>query len=221
MPERNLQENGQNYHFWKLLSWNLNWKSSLWCCGWLIWVLLVTLADFFTISIIYVVRWAIWYYLFNLKNVKNTHGGVLMLVKFTKINTPPWVFFTFFELYKWYQIEQRTTYPCTFLHVLTILYFLTITIVYKFRLNLPAKWKVLLELFFLLDMSVRRYSYSSVRYLNDLYKTLIVYLYISVLVILYLYYWNLYQKPLWHKWKHPHFYRTFLMYTFVDVYFYN
>ena len=28
----------------------------------------------------------------------------------TKINTPPWVFFTVFKLYKWYQIEQRTTY---------------------------------------------------------------------------------------------------------------
>ena len=34
-------------------------------------------------------------------NVKNTHGGVLLLVKlqasafkFTKSNTPPWVFFT-------------------------------------------------------------------------------------------------------------------------------
>ena len=24
---------------------------------------------------------AIWYYLYNLKNVKNTHGGVLLLVK--------------------------------------------------------------------------------------------------------------------------------------------
>ena len=30
-------------------------------------------------------------------------------INFTKINTPPWVFFTFFELYKWYQIAQRTT----------------------------------------------------------------------------------------------------------------
>ena len=55
----------------------------------------------------------IWYHLYNLKNVKNTHGGVLLLVKlqakslsFTKSNTPPWVFFTFFELCKWYQIAQ-------------------------------------------------------------------------------------------------------------------
>ena len=28
-------------------------------------------------------RWAIWYHLYNLENVKNTHGGVLLLVKFT------------------------------------------------------------------------------------------------------------------------------------------
>ena len=29
----------------------------------------------------YVMRWAIWYHLHNLKNVKSTHGGVLILVK--------------------------------------------------------------------------------------------------------------------------------------------
>ena len=28
----------------------------------------------------------------------------------TKINTHPWVFFTFFKLNKWYQIAQCTTY---------------------------------------------------------------------------------------------------------------
>ena len=28
---------------------------------------------------------------------------------FTKINSLLWVFFTFFKLYKWYQIAQRTT----------------------------------------------------------------------------------------------------------------
>ena len=31
--------------------------------------------------VIYVVRCAIWYYLYNLTNVKNTHGGMLILVK--------------------------------------------------------------------------------------------------------------------------------------------
>ena len=57
---------------------------------------------------------AIWYHLHNLKNVKKSHGGVLLLGKlqaynFTKSNTPPWVFFTFFKLYKWYQIAQNIT----------------------------------------------------------------------------------------------------------------
>ena len=47
----------------------------------------------------------------NLKNVKNTHGGVLLLLacNCTKSNTPPMVFFTFFKLYEWYQIAQSTT----------------------------------------------------------------------------------------------------------------
>ena len=64
----------------------------------------------------YMVLCAIWYHVHNFKNVKNTHGGMLISVKlqaeaciFTKISTP-WVFFTFFKLYKWYQIAQRITY---------------------------------------------------------------------------------------------------------------
>ena len=58
-----------------------------------------------------VMRCVIWYHLYNLKNVKITHGGVLILIKlqaFTKINTPPWVVFTFCKLYKWYQIAHGT-----------------------------------------------------------------------------------------------------------------
>ena len=35
----------------------------------------------YIIWISYVVRCAIWYYSYNLKNVKNTYGGVLLLVK--------------------------------------------------------------------------------------------------------------------------------------------
>ena len=45
---------------------------------------------------LFVMRCAIWYYLYNFKNVKNTHGGVLILERlqakacnFTKINIPP------------------------------------------------------------------------------------------------------------------------------------
>ena len=48
------------------------------------------------------------------KLFKNTHGGMLALVKLqAKSNTPPWVFFTFFRLYKWYQIAQRITWRWT------------------------------------------------------------------------------------------------------------
>ena len=37
--------------------------------------------------------YVIWYHLYNLKNVKNTHGGMLRL----ESNTPPWVFSRFFN----------------------------------------------------------------------------------------------------------------------------
>ena len=55
--------------------------------------------------------------LYNLKKMKNTHRGVLLLVKlqasvcnFTRSNTPIWVFFTFLKLYKWYQIAHSITF---------------------------------------------------------------------------------------------------------------
>ena len=44
--------------------------------------------------LLFMMRCAIWYHLYNLKNVKNTHGGVLVLVK-SKSNTPQWVFSPF------------------------------------------------------------------------------------------------------------------------------
>ena len=65
----------------------------------------------------------------NSKNVKSTHGGVLLLVKlqalacnFTKNNAPPWVFFTFFKLL----VLKKLPFLCSrmrtgawiFLHVL-------------------------------------------------------------------------------------------------------
>ena len=65
----------------------------------------------------YAILFAIWYHLYNFKNMKNTDGGVLNLVKFkakackfTESNTPPSVFFTFFKLYKWYQMAQSVAY---------------------------------------------------------------------------------------------------------------
>ena len=39
----------------------------------------------------------------NLNNAKN----VLLACNFTESDTHPWVFFTFFKLYKWYQITQH------------------------------------------------------------------------------------------------------------------
>ena len=53
---------------------------------------------------VYQMLFAIWYHLCNLKVVKNTHGGMSLLVKlqayFNKSNTPLWVFSTFLQLYK-------------------------------------------------------------------------------------------------------------------------
>ena len=63
----------------------------------------------------YVMRCAIWYHWYNLKSVKNTHGGVLILVKlqalacnFTRINAPSWVFFTFFKIVQ--MVPNRATH---------------------------------------------------------------------------------------------------------------
>ena len=45
------------------------------------------------------------------KNVKNTHGGMLILVKlqafFAKSNTPPWVFFHVFKIIQ--MVPSRAT----------------------------------------------------------------------------------------------------------------
>ena len=53
---------------------------------------------------IFLMNCAICYHLYNSKKVKN-----ILPCNFTKSNTPPWVYFTFFKLYKWYQIAQRIT----------------------------------------------------------------------------------------------------------------
>ena len=58
----------------------------------------------------------VWYHVYNLKNVKSTHGRLLLLVNlkasvwnFSKINTPLWVFFRFLKLNKWCQMAQSVT----------------------------------------------------------------------------------------------------------------
>ena len=56
-------------------------------------------------------RCEIWYHCCNLRNVENTYGRVLKKsCNYTKSDTPPWVFFTFFKMYKWCQIGQSITY---------------------------------------------------------------------------------------------------------------
>ena len=47
-------------------------------------------------------------HLYNLKKVKNTHGGTILLVKLQACysKTPPYMLFLFCKLYKWYQIAQ-------------------------------------------------------------------------------------------------------------------
>ena len=64
----------------------------------------------------------IWYHFYNLKNMKNTHEGVFL----TKNSTPPWVVFTFYKLYKWYQTAQRITVCKQFLVI--ILHLLMISV---------------------------------------------------------------------------------------------
>ena len=68
-------------------------------------------------GLLYVLFCAIWYHLYNLKNVKSTYGRVLLLVKVQaeacncpKSSTLLWVFFKFFKLCKWYQIAHSSTY---------------------------------------------------------------------------------------------------------------
>ena len=51
----------------------------------------------------------IWCHMYNLKNAKNTHGGVLLLVK-KQSNTPPSVFYKFLKLHKRYKIAQIIIY---------------------------------------------------------------------------------------------------------------
>ena len=70
------------------------------------------------------------------KKRKNTYEGVLLLIKlqalacnFTKSNTSPWVYFTFFKLYKWNQIAQSISMivlNATLTHYPANIYFLSV-----------------------------------------------------------------------------------------------
>ena len=58
----------------------------------------------------YVMLCTISYLIHNLKNVKSTHGGVLILVKLQGLVAG----FTFLKFFKWYKIVQGTTYNYEF-----------------------------------------------------------------------------------------------------------
>ena len=67
------------------------------------------------ITITNVMLCVIWYNSHDLKNVKNTHGGVLLLVKLQAeasltSNTPPWVFFTFLNCTNGTKLRKRHKY---------------------------------------------------------------------------------------------------------------
>ena len=55
--------------------------------------------------IIFEMLCVIWYRLYNFNNMKNTHGGMLLLLKLQAL-----AFLAFFNLHKWYQIAQCITF---------------------------------------------------------------------------------------------------------------
>ena len=75
---------------------------------------LVLSINFYFIHALYETLYGIWYHLYYFKNLRNTHGGVLLSkvegFNYTKNNTFPWLLLTFFKLYKWYQIPQTIAY---------------------------------------------------------------------------------------------------------------
>ena len=80
------------------------------CKNLLYWALCILVGMKYKTRFKYVVYRAIFYHLHNFKNVKNTHEGVLLLVKPATLLKVTLLLdvFTFFNLYKWYQIAQHT-----------------------------------------------------------------------------------------------------------------
>ena len=48
----------------------------------------------------------------NSLQVFQARGDFVPFTQFKRCEKRPWVFFTFFKLYKWYQIAQCTTFKC-------------------------------------------------------------------------------------------------------------
>ena len=117
---------------------------------------------------------AISYHFNNWKSVKNTHGGVLLLVKlpasacnFSKSNTPLWVFFTFFKFYKWYQIAQSisniVSQNCSFYSIKTEVF--TVWSVSKYGVFSGAN-------FLTFALNTRKYGPEKTPYLNTFHAVL-------------------------------------------------
>ena len=62
----------------------------------------------------YVMFCTIWYHLYKFENMKSTHRGDSLLV--TKINTPPWVLFTFLNCTNGTNSRKASDFLCTSVH---------------------------------------------------------------------------------------------------------
>ena len=97
-------------HRWEKPTWNHFYFANMWCHCICInfdqvenkWrILLAVLLHFFSLELL-----SNFLPFVQIKNMKNTHVGVLILVKLQAE--------TFFKLYKWYQIVQRVTFVICF-----------------------------------------------------------------------------------------------------------
>ena len=132
----------------------------------------------------YVMLCPIWYYLYNFKKVKNTHGGVLLLVKFhtkawnfTKSNTPSWTFLILFKLCKWYHIAQRITYFKTFTNskISIIGFWLWNCVQLQYFITMLSRWDLIISKFSNYGCFIKPLLYHSMK------KLLVVFL-LSVLL---------------------------------------
>ena len=138
-------------------------------------------------------------------NVKNNHGGIIFL---TKSNTPLWVFSTFFDLYKSYQIAQSIIY----------IYLL------NFHIFLLVFTYLIYILIYLLSLHFTFFAYLGVDF-NNAFRLIwarnyimhfIIYLYIMQLFLTILSIWNIFQSnPIQSKSngnKNPHIIQRWIHY---------
>ena len=76
---------------------------------------------------LFIMFFAILYYFYNLKYMKNTQVSAC---NFTKSNTSPWAYFTFCKLYNWCQIVQSVS----FVFIFYLIFIIRCTWIYKLYL---------------------------------------------------------------------------------------